>query len=82
MKDRKITYAWADGGRFVASSPEEFVRLLREGSWFDSDCTDEQYMLNFARRYKEMHGVEVATDTPEHFMDDLRQHGYLKIQPE
>lgn len=42
-------YELADGGRITASSPEEFVRLLREGSWFDHDCTDEEFMNNFCR---------------------------------
>ena len=32
-------YILADGGRIAASGPSEFVRLLREGSWFDSGCT-------------------------------------------
>lgn len=62
----------ADGGRIAASGPSEFVRLLREGSWFDSGCTDGEYMVNFSGRYRELHGVTVRTDTPEHFMDDLK----------
>ena len=45
------TYHLLDGGQITASSPEEFVRLLREGSRFDYDCTDQEYMENFARRY-------------------------------
>ena len=47
----------ADGGRITASDPSEFVRLLREGSWFDSGCTDKEYMVNFSNRYHELHGV-------------------------
>ena len=39
-------YILADGGRIAASGPSEFVRLLREGSWFDSGCTDKEYMMN------------------------------------
>ena len=66
----KHMYILADGGRIAASGPSEFVRLLREGSWFDSECTDEEYMVNFSGRYRELHGVTVRTDTPEHFMDD------------
>ena len=62
------TYHLLDGGQITAASPEEFVRLLREGSRFDYDCTDQEYMENFARRYGELHGVSVATDTPEHFL--------------
>lgn len=68
----KHMYILADGGRIAASGPSEFVRLLREGSWFDSECTDEEYMVNFSGRYRELHGVTVRTDTPEHFMDDLK----------
>ena len=41
-------YILADSGRIAASDPSEFVRLLREGSWFDSECTDEEYMVNFS----------------------------------
>ena len=37
--------------RIVAGNAEEFVHELRVGSWMDSDCTDEQYMHNFAERY-------------------------------
>ena len=51
----KHMYILADGGRIVASDPSEFVRVLREGSWFDSGWTD----------------------TPEHFMDDLKKYGYI-----
>ena len=68
----------ADGGRIAASDPSEFVRILREGSWFDSECTDGEYMVNFSGRYRELHGVTVRTDTPEHFMDDLKKYGYIK----
>lgn len=66
------TYHLLDGGQITAASPEEFVRLLREGSRFDYDCTDQEYMENFARRYGELHGVSVATDTPEHFLTDFK----------
>lgn len=68
----KHMYILADGGRIAASDPSEFVRVLREGSWFDSECTDGEYMVNFSGRYRELHGVTVRTDTPEHFMDDLK----------
>lgn len=70
----------ADGGRIAASGPSEFVRVLREGSWFDSGCTDGEYMVNFSGRYRELHGVTVRTDTPEHFMDDLKKYGYIKAE--
>lgn len=71
-------YILQDGGRMAASCAEEFVRLLREGSWFDNDCTDREYMERFAGRYKESHGVTVSTDTPEQFMADLIKDGYIR----
>lgn len=75
MKTR--IYELADGGRIAAGSAEEFVRLLRESSRFDSDCTDEQYIERFASRYKDLRGVQLKTDTPVHFVEDLQKHGYI-----
>lgn len=71
-------YELLDGGRIAASSPEEFVRLLREGSRFDFDCTDAEFMERFALRYNDLHGVTVKTDTPGHFIEDLQRFGYIK----
>ena len=68
----------ADGGWSAASDPSVFVGILREGSWFYSEWTDGEYMVNFSGRYRELHGVTVRTDTPEHFMDDLKKYGYIK----
>ena len=45
----KKTYMLPGDERIVAGNAEEFVHELRVGSWMDSDCTDEQYMHNFAR---------------------------------
>ena len=71
-------YELLDGGRIAAASPEEFVRQLREGSRFDSECTDQEYMVRFAQRYDELHGKTVSVDTAEHFMSDLEKFGYIK----
>jgi hypothetical protein len=61
-----------------ASGPSEFVRIRCEGSWFDSGCPNEEYMVNFFGRYRELHEVTVGTDTSEHFMGDLKKYGYIK----
>ena len=45
--------------RIVAGNAEEFVHELRVGSWMDYDCTDEQYMHNFAERYVVQAGVRI-----------------------
>lgn len=75
---KKHTYILSDGGRITASDASEFVRLLREGSWFDSECTDEQFMVNFSERYEMMHGVKVSANTPEEFVADLKRFGYIQ----
>ena len=64
----KKTYMLPGDERIVAGNAEEFVHELRVGSWMDSDCTDEQYMHNFAERYVVQAGVRIATDTPEKFL--------------
>ena len=69
---------WRTAAGLPPPPPEEFVRRLREGSWFDSDCTDEEFMEYFASRYKLLHGVDVSHDTAEHFMADLRKFGYIR----
>ena len=75
----KHMYILADGGRIAASGPSEFVRLLREGSWFDSECSDGEYMVNFSNRYHELHGLRVRTDTPGNFLDDLKKYGTVTV---
>ena len=49
--------------RIVAGNAKEFVHELRVGSWMDSDCTDEQYMHNFAERYVGQSGVRTVSYT-------------------
>ena len=74
----KKTYMVPGDERIVAGNAEEFVRELRLGSRMDSECTDEEYMHNFAERYVIQAGVRIATDTPENFLSDLVRTGYAK----
>ncbi len=69
-------YTLRDGGRIAATSPQDFVSQLHNGSWFDSGGTDRGYMLRFARRLHELDGSTVRTDTPEHFLADLIACGF------
>lgn len=71
-------YKLEDGGLIKASSPQEFVTRLREGSKFDSYLTDDEYMKAFAERYKIQTGKKLPMDTPEHFMKALIDWGYVK----
>ena len=72
------TYHLLDGVQITSASWETSGRMFCEWSRFDYDCTDQEYMENFARRYGELHGVSVATDTPEHFLTDLQAAGYVR----
>lgn len=72
------TYNLLDGGTITATSPEDFVTQLREGSRFDSECTNQEFMVNFACRYKELHGVNISFESMENFVNDLVLHGYIQ----
>lgn len=71
------TYNLLDGGTITATSPEDFVTKLREGSRFDSECTNQEFMQNFACRYRELHGVDIETNSSEIFIDSLITAGYI-----
>lgn len=71
------TYNLLDGGTITATSPEDFITQLREGSRFDSECTNQEFMVNFARRYRELYGIDVASDSFESFVDSLVTAGYI-----
>ena len=72
------TYNLLDGGTITATRPGDFVTKLREGSRFDSECTNQEFMQNFAHRYRELHGVDISTDTVENFVNCLIQHAYIR----
>lgn len=76
MKEEK-TYRLKDGGTITASSPAEFVTRLRESSKFDSEVTDQEYMRNFVHRYQVSEGIEIRSDSAEHFVEDLKANGYI-----
>lgn len=39
------TYNLLDGSTITATSPEDFVTQLREGSRFDNECTNQEFMV-------------------------------------
>ncbi|MCF0235619.1 MAG: hypothetical protein HUK09_02710 [Bacteroidaceae bacterium] len=71
------TYHLRDGGRITAATAAEFVKELHAGSFFDNEGTDEAYMVRFAARHQVSTGRLVRTDTPEHFVEDLKGTGYI-----
>lgn len=78
MKQETTTYKLKDGDTIVATSPTDFVTQLREGSRFDSDGTDQEYMYRFAHRCEVQTGALIRTDSPENFMQDLLDTGYIE----
>ncbi|MBW4908034.1 hypothetical protein KZY66_12250 [Prevotella salivae] len=66
-----------DGHRIVAKSPADFLHQLRTGSRFDSQGTDNEYMVRFAHRLQELEGYLVSTASPEAFLADLIAHGFV-----
>lgn len=72
-------YRLKDGGLIKASSPQEFVTRLREGSKFDSHLTDDEYMKAFAERFKIQTGKVIPLDTPERFLKELTDIGYVFV---
>ena len=69
-----------DNHKIVAYSPEEFLHQLRTGSRFDSEGTDEEYMVRFAHRLQELEGYLVSTDSPEAFLADLINNGFVTVE--
>ena len=74
------TYTLKDGDRVVATSPADFLHQLRTGSRFDSEGTDEDYMVRFAHRLQELEGYLVSTDSPESFLADLINRGFVTVE--
>lgn len=72
-----ITYMLKDGDRVVATSPADFLHQLRTGSRFDSQGTDNDYMVRFAHRLQELEGYLVSTESPEAFLADLLAHDFV-----
>ena len=69
-----------DNHRIVAYSPEEFLRQLHAGSRFDSEGTDEEYMVRFAHRLQELEGYLVSIDNPDAFLTDLIDNGFVTVE--
>ena len=75
-----IYHIKGDNHKIVAYSPEEFLRQLHAGSRFDSEGTDGEYMVRFAHRLRELEGYLVSTDSPEEFLADLINRGFVTIE--
>jgi len=82
MTTKMKTYELRDGGSLSANSPEAVVTKLPQSSKFDSECTDREYMKNFAERYEIQTGEEIKADTPAVFVEELERVGFLIFRGE
>lgn len=73
-------YFLQDGGIITAACAADFVTKLRESSRFDSVCTDQEYMFNFADRYRDQTGKVIRADSPDNFLQDLLASGYVSVK--
>ncbi len=73
------TYRLADGGVITASTATEFVSKLHQSSYFEQGGPDRDYMISFAERYNQMHGVVLDTSTPEFFLTSLIEQNYIQF---
>lgn len=74
------TYRLKDGDKIVATSSADFLHQLRTGSRFDSEGTDEEYMVRFAHRLQELEGYLVSIDNPDAFLTDLIDNGFVTVE--
>lgn len=76
----KTKYRLKGGDLIVAASAADFLHQLHEGSRFDHDGTDIEYMQRFAHRLEELEGYLVRTDNPAHFLADLIERGFAWVE--
>ena len=76
----KTKYRLKGGDLIVAASAADFLHQLHEGSRFDHDGTDTEYMQRFAHRLEELEGYLVRTDNPAHFLADLIEWGFAWVE--
>ncbi len=73
------TYRLVDGGVITASTATEFVNRLHQSSYFEQGGPDRDYMISFAERYNQMHGVVIDTSTSESFFTALIEQRYIQL---
>lgn len=71
------TYHLQDGGTITATCASDFVSQLRQSSLFDSNCSDQDYMYHLADRFHDQTGIVVRADSPDNFLSDLLQAGFI-----
>ena len=63
-----------------AKDATEFVTKLRQGSYFDYNCSNRVFKIKFAERFKTITGKEIQCIVSDNnaFVDELLKHGFVK----
>ena len=72
-----MNYKTKDGLTLKAHTYTQGVTALRKSSKFDSECTNEEYIKHFTKRYKIATGINLPTDPTKKFVASLIDCGYL-----
>lgn len=73
-------YRFSDGKSITASTPEEFVRIMRETSWCPGNDVSNFMVLCSERGAKI--GFDIRCDTAYNFLSDLIKVGIVCIDTE
>ncbi|KAB7728034.1 hypothetical protein F5984_19970 [Rudanella paleaurantiibacter] len=75
-----MKYLLEDGSGVVeAATPAELINQLKDGGRFTAEQTIQEYMDEFAVRFTEFYGGRAPrTDSPDNFIADLEEQGWLK----
>lgn len=69
----------ADGGTITATCAADFVTKLRVGAVLFQRY-GSGYMFNFADRYHDQTGNVIRADSPDNFIEDLIDFGYITVK--
>jgi indole-3-glycerol phosphate synthase len=75
-----MTYKTKDGLTFKAHTYSQIIAAIRKSSKFDSDCSNEEFICRFAKRYKTAGGISLSVETTKKFIEDLINNEYLLKQ--
>lgn len=73
------TYVTNDQLIINANTPEELVANLNMNSMFGNKQGIQQYMEESSKRLKIQFGIDVAIDTPDHYVADLIAYNIIRI---
>ena len=74
-----MKYKLTDGDFITASTNEDFIEQLKEGSRFDYNLPTEEFLKAFIKRIKISYG-EIKSDTLDDLIKELIRVGFMTIE--